>query len=44
MIDLIFDKLKETVNLRDIKTDNLHYKSKNRKFYNFREYSLPIVF
>ena len=44
MIDLIFDKLKETVNLRDIKTDNLHYKSKNRKVYNFREYSLRIVF
>ena len=44
MIDSIFDKLKEIVNLRDIRTDNLRYKSKNRKVYNFREYSLPIVF
>ena len=44
MIDSIFDKLKEIVNSQDIRTDNLRYKSKNGKVYNFREYSLPIVF
>ena len=27
-----------------IKTDNLRYKSKSRKVYNFSRYSLPIVF
>ena len=27
-----------------IKTDELYYKSKRRKIYNFSEYSLPIVF
>ena len=43
--DLIRVKLKKTVNLQDIfKTDNLRYKSKSRKVYNFNEYSLPFVF
>ena len=27
-----------------IKTDNLRYRSKSRKVYNFSKYSLPIVF
>ena len=37
--------LKEVVHLQDIiKTDELHYKSKRRKVYNFNEYSLSIVF
>ena len=45
MNDLIRDKLKETVNLQDIiKKDNLSYKSKSRKVYNFSEYSLLVVF
>ena len=43
MSDLICDKLKEIVNLQDIiKTDNLHYKPKSGKVYNFSEYSFPI--
>ena len=42
---MIRDKLKEIVNLQAIiKMDELHYKSKPRKVYNFSEYSLPIVF
>ena len=41
MNDMTRDKLKETVNLKDIiKTDNLRKKAKRRKV----EYSLPIVF
>ena len=45
MNDLIFDKFFKNVNLQDaIKTDELHYKSKCRKFYNFDKYSLPFVF
>ena len=45
MNDLIRDKLKGIVNLQDIiKTDNLGYKSKGRKVYNFNEYCLPIAF
>ena len=45
MNDLIRDKLKEMVNLQHvIKTDELDYKPKRRKFYNFNKYSLPIVF
>ena len=45
MSDLVCAKLKEIVNLQDIiKTDELHYKSKRRKIYNFNEYFLPIVF
>ena len=44
MNDLIRAKLKEIVNLQDIiKTDELNYKSKRRKVYNFSEYFLPIV-
>ena len=38
-------KLKEIVELQDIiKKDDLNYKSKRRKTYNFSKYSLPIVF
>ena len=45
MNNLIRDKLKEIVNLQDIiNTDELHYKSKRRKVYNFNEYPLPISF
>ena len=45
MNDLIRVKLKEIVNLQDIiKKDNLNYKSKCGKTYNFDKYSLPIVF
>ena len=39
--DLIRAKLKEIVNL--LKSDEVSYKSKRRKVYNFCEYSLPIV-
>ena len=45
MNELIHVKLKEMVNLQDIiKTDNLHYKSKIKKDYNFSIYYLNIVF
>ena len=45
MNDLIHDKLKETVIFQHIiKTDNLSYKAKNRKNYNFSEYSLSTAF
>ena len=45
MNDLIRTNLKEIVKLQDtIKKDNLNYKSKLRKAYNFGKYSLPIVF
>ena len=44
MNNLIRDKFKEIVNLQDIKIDNLRYKSKSRKVYDFSEYCLPIVF
>ena len=45
MNDLIRDKFKEIVNLQDIiKTDELHYKSKSRKVYNFSVYSLYFAF
>ena len=45
MNDLIRAKLKETVKLQDIiKKDDLNYKSKHGKTYNFSKYSLPIVF
>ena len=41
MNDLICDKLKEFFNLQDIiETDNLLYKLKKAKVYNFIEYSL----
>ena len=44
-IDLGINRLKEIVKLQDIfKTDNLYYKSKRRKIYNFTKYYLPIVF
>ena len=43
--DSIFNKLKEIIKLQDIvKTDELCYKSKRRKIFNFSEYSLAIVF
>ena len=42
---MVSDKLKEIGNLQDIiKTDNLRYKSKSRKVYDFSKYSLLIVF
>ena len=45
MNDLIRDNLRENVNLHDTtKTDNLHYKWKSRKIYNFSKYSLLIFF
>ena len=44
MNDLIHVKLKKIVNLQDImKKDNLYYKPKSKKDYNFTEYSLAIV-
>ena len=43
--DLIHDKSKEIVNLQDIiEKDNLNYKSKCGKSYNFDKDSLPTVF
>ena len=42
MNDLIRDNLRENVNLHTTKTDNLHYKWKSRKIYNFGKYYLPI--
>ena len=44
MNDLIRVKLKKIVKLKDIKKDDLNYKSKRGKTYNFDKYSLPIVF
>ena len=45
MNDLSRDNLRENVNLHDTtKTDNLHYKWKSRKIYNFSKYSLLIFF
>ena len=45
MNDLIRDNLRENVNLHDTtKTDNLQYKWKSRKIYNFSKYSLLIFF
>ena len=44
MNDLLRAKLKEIVNLQDIiKTNELHFKWKRRKDYNFSKYCLPIV-
>ena len=44
MNDLIRDKIKTNVYFQDIiKTDNLCYKSKNRKVFNFSEYFLSYV-
>ena len=43
--DLIINKLKDTIKLQElIKTDDLYYKSKHRKIYNFTKYYLLIVF
>ena len=37
--------VEQFIKLQDIiETDELHYKSKRRKVYNFSECSLPIVF
>ena len=45
MNDLILTTLKEIVELQDInKKDDLNYRSKRWKTYNFCKYSLPIVF
>ena len=42
--DLIINKLKGIIKLLGIiETDELYYKSKRRKIYNFSEYFLPIV-
>ena len=44
MNDLVCAKFKKIINLQNIiKADELHYKSKCRKVYNFNEYSLPNV-
>ena len=43
--DLIRDNLTDIVDLQKIiKNDDLNYKPKRRKTYNFSKYSLPIVF
>ena len=43
--DLIINELKEIVKLQDIiKSDDLYYKLKHRKVYNFTEFCLPIAF
>ena len=45
MNDLIRAKLKEIFELQDIiKKDDLNYKLKRRKTYNFSKYLLPIAF
>ena len=45
MNNLIRDNFLKIVNLQDIiKKDNLNYKSKCGKTYNFGKYSSPIVF
>ena len=45
MNDLIRDKLKESIELKDfIKKDDLNYISKRGKTYKFSKYSLLIVF
>ena len=44
MKDLIRAKLKEIVELQKVKKDDLNYKSKREKTYNFSNYSVPIVF
>ena len=45
MNDLVCAKLKEIVYMQDnIKTEELHYKPKCRKVYNFSECFLRIVF
>ena len=43
--DSIINKLREIIKLQDIiRTDDLYYKLKRRKTYNFSEKFLPIVF
>ena len=43
--DSIINKLREIIKLQDIiRTDDLYYKLKRRKTYNFSENFLPIVF
>ena len=44
MNGLIRAKLTEIVELQDIKKDDLNYKSKCGKTYNFIKYSLPFGF
>ena len=45
MNDLICSKLKNIIQLQDIiKKDDLNYKLKRGKTYNFSKYSLSIVF
>ena len=45
MNGLIRAELKRIIELQDIiKKDDLNYKSKRGKTYNFNKYSLPIVF
>ena len=45
MNDLIRAKLKEIFELQDIiKKDDLNYKLKRRKTYNFSKYLLPLAF
>ena len=47
MNDLITDKLKQIQNQaikNNIKSDYLEYQAKREKYYDFRKYSLPIVF
>ena len=45
MNDLIFAKLKNTVDLQDvIKQDDLNNKSKRRRTYDFNKYSVSVGF
>ena len=45
MNELIRVKLKKIVNLQDIiKKDELNFKSKHEKTFNFGKYSLPVAF
>ena len=44
MKDLIRAKLKEIVELQNVKKYDLNYKSKREKTYNFSNYSVPIAF
>ena len=44
MNDMVLAKLKEIINFQDIiKINELNYKSKRTKVYNFNEYFWPIV-
>ena len=45
MNDLICIKLKQIIKLQEIiKKDDINYKAKRGKTYNFGKYSLPIIF